>query len=118
RFVGKPEIAERVRRSAAELAYAPSHLARSLALGQTKAVAFVVPDLSNPAFQAVLSSLSKTAARDGYRVLVADSAGSPDDEPLLAQEIRRRCDAIVLCAPRMQDDRLEELAAGLQPLVL
>ncbi|AYF97970.1 LacI family DNA-binding transcriptional regulator [Protaetiibacter intestinalis] len=118
RFVGDPAVAERVRASASELDYRPSHLARSLALGQTSAVAFVVPDLANPAFQAVLSSLSKTAAHDGYRVLVADSAESPSDEPLLAAEVRRRCDAIVLCAPRMSDDELTALAGQLQPLVL
>lgn len=118
RFLGDPTIAERVRSSAAELEYSPSHLARSLALGETKAIAFVVPDLANPAFQAVLSSLSKTAARDGYRVLVADSAESPSDEPLLAAEIRRRCDAIVLCAPRMSEEELVSLADTLKPLVL
>jgi len=118
RFVGEPAVAERVRASAAELDYSPSHLARSLALGQTTAIAFVVPDLANPAFQAVLSSLSKTAAKDGYRVLVADSAESPSDEPLLAGEIRRRVDAIVLCAPRMPDSQLEALADALKPLVL
>ena len=77
RFLGDPAIAERVRDSARELDYSPNHLARSLALGQTKAIAFVVPDLANPAFQALLSSLSKTAAKDGYRVLVGDSAESP-----------------------------------------
>jgi LacI family transcriptional regulator len=118
RFVGEPSVAERVRASAVALDYRPSHLARSLALGQTSAVAFVVPDLANPAFQAVLSSLSKTAAHDGYRVLVADSAETPSDEPLLAAEVRRRCDAIVLCAPRMSDEELTALAAELQPLVL
>ena len=118
RFVGDPAVADRVRASALALDYRPSHLARSLALGQTSAVAFVVPDLANPAFQAVLSSLSKTAAHDGYRVLVADSAETPSDEPLLAAEVRRRCDAIVLCAPRMSDEELAALAGELQPLVL
>jgi LacI family transcriptional regulator len=118
RFVGDPAVAERVHASASALDYRPSHLARSLALGQTSAVAFVVPDLANPAFQAVLSSLSKTAAHDGYRVLVADSAESPSDEPLLVAEVRRRCDAIVLCAPRMSDAELAALASELQPLVL
>lgn len=118
RFLGEPEIADRVRASARELDYSPNHLARSLALGQTKAIAFVVPDLANPAFQAVLSSLSKTAAKDGYRVLVGDSAESPTDEPALAAEIRRRCDAIVLCAPRMPEDDLVALADSLQPLVV
>lgn len=118
RFLGEPAIAERVRAAAAELDYTPNYSARSLALGETKAIAFVVPDLANPAFQAVLSSLSKTAAKDGYRVLVADSAESPSDEPLLAAEIRRRCDALVLCAPRMPEAQLIALADTVRPLVL
>jgi len=118
RFVGDPAVAERVRASAVELSYTPNHHARSLALGRTRAIAFVVPDLANPAFQAILSSLSKSAARDGYRVLVADSVESPDDEPSLVDEVRRRCDAVVLCAPRMPDDELVRHAASLRPLVL
>lgn len=118
RFLGDAAIAERVHAVATELAYSPNHLARSLALGQTSAIAFVVPDLANPAFQAMLSSLSKAAAKDGYRVLVADSAESPSDEPLLVSEIRRRCDAVVLCAPRMSDAELVGLADSLRPLVL
>jgi len=118
RFLGEPAIAERVRLVATELAYSPNHLARSLALGQTSAIAFVVPDLANPTFQAMLSSLSKAAAKDGYRVLVADSAESPADEPLLVSEIRRRCDAVVLCAPRMSDADLVGLADSLRPLVV
>lgn len=118
RFVGDPEVAERVVAAAKALAYSPSHLARSLALGRTRAVGFVVPDLANPAFQAMLSSLSKAAARDRYRVLVADSAETPDDEPALVSEVRGRCDAIVLCAPRMSDAELVPLVESLQPLVL
>ncbi len=117
-FVGEPAVAERVRASARELAYEPNHLARSLALGQTKAVAFLVPDLANPTFQEVLSGFSKTAAKDGYRALVADSAESPGDEELLATEIRRRTDAIVLCAPRMPEADLLRLAETLGPLVV
>jgi LacI family transcriptional regulator len=118
RFLGDSAVADRVHAVATELAYSPNHLARSLALGQTSAIAFVVPDLANPAFQAMLSSLSKAAAKDGYRVLVADSAESPSDEPLLVSEIRRRCDAVILCAPRMSDAELVGLADSLRPLVL
>lgn len=118
RFVGEPEVADRVKAVAAELNYSPSPLARSLALGVTRTIAIVVPDLGNPAFQAVLSGLSKTAGRDGYRLLVADSAESPADEPLLAAEVRRRCDSIVLCAPRMPEEELVALSASLHPLVV
>lgn len=118
RFVGEPAVAERVHQVAAELNYRPSPLARSLALGKTRTIAFVVPDLANPAFQAVLSSLSKAAAREGYRVLIADSAEHSADEEQIARDIRRRCDSIVLCAPRMPEDRLAVLEEELAPLVL
>mgnify|MGYP001277081373 CR=1 FL=1 len=118
RFQGEPGVAERVRAAARELDYSPSHLARSFALGQTNAIAFLVPDLANPAFQAVLSGLSKAAAQDGYRVLVADSAESAEDEPVLAAEIRRRCDALILCAPRMSEDDLVRATGMLGPTVL
>jgi len=118
RFVGDEAVAERVRASAASLDYSPSPLARGLALGTTRTVAFVVPDLANPAFQAVLSSLSKSAARSGYRVLVADSVETPSDELAIATEIRRRCDAIVLCAPRMPDGELAHAIETLAPIVL
>jgi len=118
RFLGEPGIAERVRASALELSYSPNHLARSFALGQTNAIAFLVPDLANPAFQAVLTGLSAAAAASGYRVLVADSAESAADEPILAAEVRRRCDALVLCAPRMSEDDLAQATASLGPVVL
>ncbi|WP_448808294.1 LacI family DNA-binding transcriptional regulator [Agromyces bauzanensis] len=117
-FLGEPDVAERVRTSARELAYSPSPLARSLALGETHTVALLVPDIRNPAFQAILGGLTRAAARDGYRVLVADSAEMPDEEPVLATELRRRCDSVVLCAPRMPEQTLVELAASLSPVVL
>lgn len=118
RFSGAPEVAERVRGVAAELGYSPNHLARSLALGQTGSVAFLVPDLGNPAFQQVLAGLTKAAAADGHRVLIADSAESPDQEPLLAADIRRRCDALVLCAPRMSEEQLAAVLGQVRPVVL
>ncbi|WP_022881939.1 LacI family DNA-binding transcriptional regulator [Gryllotalpicola ginsengisoli] len=118
KFLGDPAVADRVRAAAQELDYRPSTLARSLALGRTSSIGFMVPDLGNPAFQAVLTSLSKAAARDGYRVLVGDSAESPSEEGPLSVELRRRCDALVLCAPRMSESELTALADQFDPLVL
>jgi len=118
RFHGSADIAERVRASAAALSYSPNQRARSFASGQTKAIAFLVPDLANPVFQATLKGLSDAASAAGYRVLVADSAGSAQDEPLLAEDIRHRADALVLCAPRMPDDVLRRVTEELSPVVL
>ncbi|MFJ4172178.1 LacI family DNA-binding transcriptional regulator [Paenarthrobacter sp. NPDC089714] len=113
-----PGIAARVRAAAAELKYQPNPVGRSLALGKTDTIGIVVPDLANPTFQAILRGLSIAAAQDGYRVLIADSSEVTSEEAILAGEARRRCDGVVLCAPRMPDAELEELAPTLHPLVL
>jgi len=113
-----PGIAARVRAAAVELKYQPNPVGRSLALGKTDTIGIVVPDLANPTFQAILRGLSIAAAQDGYRVLIADSSEVTSEEAILAGEARRRCDGVVLCAPRMSDAELEELAPTLHPLVL
>ncbi|HJY43778.1 MAG TPA: LacI family DNA-binding transcriptional regulator [Propionibacteriaceae bacterium] len=119
---GNPSVdeamAEKVRAAAAELNYSASPLARSLVLGKTNTIAVVVPDLENPSFHGVLRGLSRAAARDGYHILIADSAESVAEEKLLAVETRRRCDGIVLCAPRMAEADLQPLLEELKPVVL
>lgn len=113
-----PDLAERVRAAALSLNYSASPLARSLVLGKTLTVAVVVPDLANPTFQGALRGLTTGASRDGYHVLIADSAETVEEEQLLALEARRRCDGIVLCAPRMPSAELSALLPLLAPVVL
>lgn len=111
-------LAERVRAAATELNYSASPLARSLVLGKTNTIAVVVPDLENPTFHGVLRGLSRAAARDGYHVLIADSAEVVRHERTLAIETRKRCDGLVLCAPRMAEKDLQPLLEELWPVVL
>ncbi|WP_411698353.1 LacI family DNA-binding transcriptional regulator [Conyzicola sp.] len=113
-----PAIARRVLAVVDELGYRPSATARNLARGSTQTVGVLVPDLGNPMFQEVLRGVTQAASAAGYRVLVADSQESLADEPELAAEARRRCDALVLVAPRMTDDELGELLPRLAPVVL
>jgi LacI family transcriptional regulator len=113
-----PVIARRVLDVVETLGYRPSTTARNLARGSTQTVAVVVPDLGNPMFQEVLRGATHAAAAAGYRVLVADSEESLADEPELALEARRRCDALVLVAPRMPESTLAELLPLLTPVVL
>ncbi|EFC86066.1 LacI family DNA-binding transcriptional regulator [Parafrankia sp. EUN1f] len=113
-----PEIVERVTAAIAELDYHPSTLARNLSLGSTRTIAVVVPDLENPMFQSVLRGVTRAAAGAGYRVLVADTEEHAEVEAEIATEARRRCDALVLCAPRMPDAPLRQLLPKLEPVVL
>jgi LacI family transcriptional regulator len=111
-------LAARVRAAAMELNYFASPVARSLVLGKTNTIAVVVPDLENPSFHGILRGLSRAAAANGYHILIADSAESVAEEMVLAVETRRRCDGLVLCAPRMPDADLVRLVEELKPVVL
>ncbi|GAB3614955.1 hypothetical protein GCM10027415_32950 [Humibacter ginsengisoli] len=111
-------LAERVREAASSLGYSASPLARSLVLGTTQTIAVVVPDLGNPTFQGALRGLSDGASERGYHVLVADSHEQASEERVLALDARRRCDGIVLFAPRMPAEDLEALLPLLAPVVV
>ncbi|WP_067873075.1 DUF6807 family protein [Agromyces aureus] len=113
-----PSIAARVIDAVDKLNYSPSQMARNLVRGRSNTVALVVPDLENPMFQGVLKGLSREAERDGYRVLVADTAERVADEEEIAAEARSRCDALVLVSPRMPAERLEALLARSGPIVV
>ncbi|MFC7374970.1 DUF6807 family protein [Brachybacterium sp. GCM10030268] len=112
-----PSIGLRVKEAAQKLQYRPNLTARNLSTGRTLTVALVVPDLGNPMFQAILRGLSRSAEADGYSVLVAE-ASSPEREESIAREARRRCDAVVLVSPRMDDLVLDELVSTIAPVVL
>lgn len=114
----KPETIERVRGAAARLDYVPSNAARSLSLGRTHTVALLMPDLSNPMFQQVLRGANRAAAAAGYRLLVTDSVENPGAEAELAIEARRRCDALILCSPRMTPRDLRRVLSATEPVVL
>ena len=112
-----PQIGARVKEAADRLQYRPNLLARHLSTGRTHTIALVIPDLSNPMFQAILRGLSRSAEADGYSVMIAE-AGAPEKEAGIARDARRQCDAVVLVSPRMDDLALEELLAQVEPVVV
>jgi LacI family transcriptional regulator len=111
-------IVARVEEAIAALDYRPSETARNLSLGRTNTVAVIVPDLGNPMFQAILRGATRGAANDGYQILVADTQEHPEAEKRAAIDARRRCDALLLCAPRMDDDSLAEVLRQTWPVAI
>src|SRR5918998_6616324 len=66
--------AERVRRVARELGYRPNAAAQALRLGSSRAVALLVPDITNPFFSRVLRGAQRAAQAAGYTVALVDTA--------------------------------------------
>jgi LacI family transcriptional regulator len=113
-----PAMRQRVLDAVEKLGYRPSHTARSLARGHTSLIGAVVPDLTNPYFIHLLSTLSAAAVADGYRIVVGSTAEEVADEFALAQALLQQTDGVVLCGPRMPLAELQELSKRSPPLVM
>jgi len=112
-----PQLAERVRESAARLGYRPNASAQGLARGRTGMIGVLLPDLANPYFHEVMKGLTAEAVADGYHTLVAASDEVAEEEMGLAHELLRQTDGLVLCSSRMpRGDLMEVLDAG-RPVV-
>src|SRR5215217_6224200 len=65
--------ADRVRECARELGYRPNVAAQALRLGASRAVALLVPDMTNPLFSRVLRGAQRAAQEAGYVVILVDT---------------------------------------------
>ena len=65
---------ERVRQCARELGYRPNVAAQALRMGSSRAVALLVPDMTNPFFSRVLRGAQRAAGAAGYVVILVDTA--------------------------------------------
>ncbi len=70
-----PELAERIRATAAELGYVPSVAGRALRTGRSGVLGLVLADISNPLFPKLAQAIENSAAKAGYGILIADSHG-------------------------------------------
>lgn len=79
---------ERVRNAARELGYRPNVAAQALRLGTSRAVALLVPDITNPFFSRVLRGAQRAAQEAGYTVVLVDTANDRRWEQQSFQALR------------------------------
>ncbi len=65
-----PEIATRVEKAVADLAYMPSPMAQALKRGRSRLIGLVVADITNPFSVAVLRGAENAAQQAGYLVML------------------------------------------------
>lgn len=75
-----PETKKRVHAACAQLGYVPNAAARGLAGQATRTIGLVVPDISNPYYSGMATSIEQTAAAHGYRVFLSNSLRKPEWE--------------------------------------
>ncbi|MGW7529165.1 LacI family DNA-binding transcriptional regulator [Streptomyces sp. NPDC054783] len=75
-----PERAERVRRAAAELGFAPNRVARSLRMRRSSLVGLIIPDIENPFFTALARGVEDAAQQTSFSVVLCNTDGDLDKE--------------------------------------
>jgi transcriptional regulator with XRE-family HTH domain len=68
-----PKLTELVRTAIHELNYSPNEIARSLKARQTRMLAMVLPDITNPFFPEIIRGAEDTAFERGYFLMTANT---------------------------------------------
>jgi LacI family transcriptional regulator len=103
----------------ADLGFRPNTVARSMRTRTTKAIGFIVPDISNPLFSVIAREAEAVLQNDGYLLNIASSGDSADRERALVRAFaERQCDGIIFSTSDEMDPRvLEALRAARLPLL-
>ncbi|MGW1916079.1 LacI family DNA-binding transcriptional regulator [Streptomyces sp. NPDC002076] len=100
------ERAERVRRAAAELGFAPNRVARSLRMQRSSLIGLLIPDIENPFFTALARGVEDAAQRTSFSVALCNTDGDVDKERryLDIAIAERMAGVIVAAASRSRTD--------------
>ncbi|MGW0826949.1 LacI family DNA-binding transcriptional regulator [Streptomyces sp. NPDC002845] len=113
---------EQVLAAVAKLGFQPNLMARNIRVGgPDTTVGLVIPDLGNPFFGAVASSIEDTVRDRGLTLLMGSSADDPDRERALTDKFLARRISILMVVPSVGADHSplkSHRAAGLPVVFL
>src|SRR4051812_13936362 len=116
-----PRLKTRVEAAIKSLGYQPNHLARGLAMQQSRTLGMVVPDIANPFFPEVVRGAEDAAYAAGYTLLIASSDNDLKKEDVyLRLYLAKRVDGVILTkAPgRLSPDLQRAFVKAGVPIVL
>lgn len=99
-----PALQERVHTAIRELDYSPNEIARSLKVKQTRMLALVLPDITNPFFPEIIRGAEDTAFDRGYFLMTANTDEQIGRERRIVSALRSyRVDGILLASAPGKD---------------
>lgn len=96
----RSETRERVWAVARELGYQPHAGARALAGHRARALALLIPDLSNPVYSRIVRGAYQRAREKGFVMLLAEDRGHDADEPFIELVVQGRVDGLLIASVR------------------
>jgi len=114
-----PETRDRVLKAAATLNYHPNANARALSGRQNRTLGVIVSNLDNPYFLDVYRAIEEEANREGYELLVANTAYSPERlKRSVDMMLNRRVAALAAVVSEMDNAAVEQLGRAGIPVVI
>lgn len=113
------ETRRRVDAAVRDLGYVPNHAARSLKRQATEQIALAIPDVANPIYVQMATSIQRVAAERGYQLsLISTHNGATDERTVLRGLHRRQLDGMVLVSLRPGTALLEQIRDAADRLCL
>ena len=110
---------ERVEKAIAELGYVPNYLARSLRFKQTKTIALVLTDITNPFFTTIARGVEDTASEQGFSVMFCNTDESANEEAeYLNVLLQKQVDGLILVPACSSADSVTFLQEHKVPVVI
>ncbi|MCD6099720.1 MAG: LacI family DNA-binding transcriptional regulator [Candidatus Marinimicrobia bacterium] len=112
------ELKVRVYKAIEELHYEPNLLARSLRVGLTKLIGFVIPDITNPAFLTMVKGAEDYLRKKGYSFILSGADNDAGEElKLIKAMISKKVDGLIITCSGGCDPHLKELLKGAKNMV-
>lgn len=105
----REETRQAVLQAVEELGYRPNLLAKSLATGHSRTIAYVLPDICDPFFGNVCKGMTDVCDERDYNSIVSNTPNDASVEKFLNMAIDRKLDGVIfhrLCLSQQQADLL------------
>jgi LacI family transcriptional regulator len=110
---------ERVEATIAEMGYVPNTLARGLRFKQTKTIALVLSDITNPFFTTIARGVEDVASRHGFNVIFCNTDESESKQAAyLTILIQKQVDGVLLVPARSTDAPIAFIQSRGVPVVV
>lgn len=113
------ETRQRVEQAISDLGYVPNALARSLRFKQTKTLALILTDITNPFFTTVARGVEDAASEQGFSVMFCNTDESQADEAeYLNVIVQKQVDGVLLVPAESAPDSARFLRERNVPFVV
>ena len=114
----RPAVRRRVLEAIEALGYEPDTAARSIRTGQSHVIGYLVADIANPFFAAVVKGAAPSFEAEGYALVLASAGNDAGAEERVLRSLRaRRVDGLVLSVADEEAPHLASLGRR-EPSVL